>query len=212
MNTTLQERQNFINRYGDPETYEELFDNVRQCVDDQLNTVELHIVGLAWDITHGTQISCTHSAPAGQQTNWSGDHAYPRHYPGWAGRVWIRVNSLLPSGGHPYVSRMLKNTLTHSGSGGFGTYSGPWQKVATAAAYNTSGTTLPIVTLYSWDYKIFEQDFPLITANIIKNRLLTVIKTNEHPPIGNSKIEWTHPATQLRDAELIAKYDLQNNC
>ncbi len=206
MNTTLHQRQNFINRYGDPETYEELFYNVLQSIDDQLAGTGLHVAGLGWSIMYSTRLSCTHSAPAGQNTNWSGDNAYPKHYPGWVGRVWIRLNSLLPDDNHPNLSYMFRNTLTHTGTGGYGSYNGPWSNVAKAAYNAATEYHRREVVSYSWDFKIFEQDFPLISANIIKKHLLTIIKTNETPRIDGSNMSWTHPETERKDTELLVAY------
>ena len=180
--------QSLIERYGNPETDEKLFDIVHSVIDDHLPD-GIKVLGLAWNVNYTRRMSCTHCSPSGQMNNWASDNDRPTHFPGWSGRVWVRLNKMTGHGRHPNISSLFSQALTYTGTGGFGSYEGPWRNISHAKYMMRDGKSRNHeVISYSWDYKIWDSDFPLIAQNIIKHQLLTMIKDTSRPNIPPSCI------------------------
>ena len=164
-------------------------DKLAQCTiavtnaNAELVRQEIRVVGFSWNIIYSDNVSNSHNAPLGGTTNWGGsDKDRPNGYPGFAGRVWIRY-SRTPSG---WGSDGMNGTLVHTGTGGGGSYSGPWTYIATqrhkkyvAEKACRSKLFVKQCACYSWDCKIFVNDWPLLADTVSKQHMIDLLKTNE---------------------------------
>lgn len=78
------------NLYGSEPTN---LDDLARCIIAIANNsteVGNSIVGFSWDIKYG-QISNTHNCPLNGVTNFKSAANLPKNYPGWQGRVWLRL-------------------------------------------------------------------------------------------------------------------------
>ena len=129
------------------------------------------VLGFSWDLRRHEHVSNSHHAPLNGVTNWSRrDPGNPTGYPGWEGRVWIRYKDSPKSFG----SDPFGGTRTYTGTGGFGSYDGPWAEVSTKR-YNRYGrkqnADFPEIQCYSWDYRIFESDWPELALNYQREKM-----------------------------------------
>jgi len=62
MNYKLQRRKRLVEKYGEPQTLEELFHLIRQAIDDS-QPADPFVIGLAWSLSHRNRVSNTHYAP-----------------------------------------------------------------------------------------------------------------------------------------------------
>ena len=163
------------------------------------------VVGLSWDLRWSDEISNTHNAPVGEQTNWGQEKNKPRGFPGWIGRVWIRYanESNITFGSEP-----LNATLTHTGTGGGGGYNGPWAKLCTRRYTTTSQHkgAWPNINCYSWDYRIFAQDFPLIQEAWDKELMWAKLSNTR---VRSHRFDWEDPRQVIEDCKMVAKYSAE---
>jgi len=150
MNYKKIRKENLLKLYGHEPTS---LDDLARCVIAMIETHtdrkkrDVKVAGFSWEIHYDPCISNTHYAPVGGETNWGGEKKHiPRNYPGWYGRVWIRYEKDYDMFG----SDPFESTLTYPGTGGAGEYDGPFKRKNGGA-------------LRSWDYRFFEDDFPLVT-------------------------------------------------
>lgn len=182
---------------------QELFDTIKNVISDSLPK-KIKVVGFAWNVEYG-KLRVTHSSPIEGTDNWGSDPKYPTSALGWHGRVWIRYSKDTPRFGSDPFSK----TLTYPGSGGFGSYSGPWATVS-AARHNKYGWKrskgdYPEVRCYSWDFQFFEDDWPVL-KNIVAQQVLfaTIAGTNTKKfPMSTSNISWTDPVVAAADKEFV---------
>ena len=188
----------------DPETMDEL----AQCTIAVANAhpeivrQEIRVVGFAWNIVYGNNVSNSHNAPLGKQTNWGGyDKDATKVYDGFGGRVWIRYNRA-PGG---WGSDGMEHTLVHTGTGGAGSYGGLWQHITTQRykKYNAekaceSRVFVKQCACYSWDCKIFADDFPLIADMVSKQQMMDILITTKKQPIVH-QFAWNDPETVEED-------------
>jgi hypothetical protein len=165
----------------------------------------IKVIGLHWDVEHRALISNTHECPLDGVTNWGGDRpGAPRGYPGWQGRVWVRYADPIDSfGNSPWDA-----TVTHPGTGGWGSYEGVWKNIC-GKHYQVFGgnrkmATYPQPQCYSWDFKIFDQDWECIPREI------TWVLLNSVNPVPGSKMthkfDWDDPHTVKWDKEFMEHY------
>ena len=162
----------------------------------------IRVVGFAWDIRRG-DVSNSHSAPEGYPENWGAKPGLPKAYPGWQGRVWIRYAK------EPYSfgSSPFDKTLTHTGTGGAGSYDGPWAGVC-SAHYNRHGhrrgkDQYPEPCVYSWDYRIFDYDWPALVEQTEKECVWNRIAGKPEVP-NQHRFEWNDLETAAQDAKFMA--------
>jgi hypothetical protein len=138
---------------------------------------KVKVVGLQWEVEHSMSVSNTHVCPLDGVTNWGGDKDNaPRGYPGWQGRVWVRYAERVESFGNGPWDK----TITHPGTGGWGGYSGPWEEIYSlwfkkygyAKSRKKIKDMYPEPQVYSWDFKIFDQDWP----HLAKESFWTILK------------------------------------
>ncbi len=155
----LHKKQQYVKDvYGkEPETLDEIAESVIAV----LNRIK-PVVGFQWNMNFQQAVSNSHNAPLDGYRNWSQNNKQGniRSYPGYYGRVWIRFIK------EPDFMRLSDNfakSLTYTGTGGGGSYNGPWE-IISGMRYQAQ-RILPRkkisgVYCYSWDYRFFLSDFP----------------------------------------------------
>lgn len=198
-------KKHLTKKYGEPTSLDELFDLVKNVLEEQ--TV---VIGLAWSVSYRENISNTHYAPINGETNWGCKDDKPRGYPGFTGRVWVRIGKSPRNG---WISDMFNKALTYPGTGGAGPYDGPWTAVSSTRwqkyGHRRNTEYYPEINCYSWDFRFFSSDFPEIVDTWIKNNLFNAIKTsNAIIKIDQYKV-WEDPQTALADQQFIeqCKFD-----
>jgi len=192
-------KRKILRVYGhEPDT----LDDLAQCVIKMIDRRQ-KVVGFAWDISHLENIRNSHNAPEGYPDNFGNDKKLPTHYPGWSGRVWIRYAKPVRSTWH----NMFDETLTHPGTGGIGTYNGPWTDVSSIRYYRYGRGIpkkfwYPEIESYSWDYKFYDLDWPLIAEIASKHKMWNIL-TNEEGDTITHEFKWTDPDTLKADKEFI---------
>lgn len=193
----------------EPETLDELAHSIISVINTHKNAdsfgprkhtkVSLcKVVGFAWDIHHSDSVSNTHSSPEGYPQNWGGKKDLPRGYPGWVGRVWIRYDEKC----HGFGSDPFNRTLTHTGTGGFGGYSGPWERLG-SYCYRNKTIKYPSPEYYSWDYRFYELDWPLLALYVEQQKIWSIL--SEKPWNSKHSFKWEDPETLRKDSEFIAE-------
>lgn len=214
MNKPLKE--NILKVYGrEPETLDELARSVIAVINSQengdlfdrkrRNVPKFHqVIGFAWDVKHSEMVSNSHSSPEGYPQNWGGKPELPKGYPGWIGRVWIRYNEECRSfGSNPFTK-----TLTHPGTGGWGDYDGPWKGISGARFKRYSQKrepkdAYPEPKVYSWDYRFYNLDWPLIAHWVEKQKMWAEL--SGQPWANSHRFNWTDPDVLAADSAFIAE-------
>lgn len=204
-------KQDILKIYGkEPETLDQLAQCVVKVIESSI--VRKHadldkgpnVVGFAWEISHRNLVSNSHSSPEGYDQNWGAKPGKPVGYPGWEGRVWIRLKS------RPRFrfcfSDHFNNTLTYTSTGGHGSYNGPWSRVATTRfskyGHGRGGAIAP-VECYSWQYKIFDYDWPLVTKDFEMEKACSILRGDVcYNPCHS--YSWTDPTTLEQDNQFLS--------
>lgn len=204
-------RRNIVARFGEPRTLDELARTVIRTIDrhlaDREESQSNRVVGFAWELRYG-EVSNSHVAPIGKKTNWSRIGELPSTYPGYQGRVWIRYSDLHRGHG----SDTFASTLTYTGTGGWGSYSGPFDRISSRRfhryGYTHGPETYPEPQVYSWDYRFFEDDWPLIKQARERDQILAYLG-GETGVYHTHRFEWQDPEILARDQQFIDMDDRQ---
>jgi len=192
---------------GEPSSLDELAQCVIAVINQQpadrwrsKNSRVCRVAGFAWRIVW-TDVSNTHYAPINGVTNWGGrSQDAPRSYPGWTGRVWIRYAKPVDSFG----SDPFQATLTYPGTGGWGSYDGPWEQIS-RVHFKTFGhdrkCAYPQPQIYSWDYRLFAGDWPQVTQSLEKQRVWSILQSQ--PVKGDHHFLWEDPEIKQQDQAFI---------
>lgn len=206
-----------------PETVEEHLqafgERVVRGVDQYLmsHKIDNEIIGLHWKMDYKDVVSNTHAAPHNGKTNWGGRHKdLPRGYPGFEGRVWIRYrNEMSISGSDP-----LRACLLYTGTGGFGTYEGPWAKLASELnkfVMDNMDTPTPtrkkdLPFCYSWDARFFMADLdPEIAEQMEQDYFLRILKTDTGKSIEkrySHHFKWDDTMTLAKDHQRLNPFSV----
>ena len=147
----------------EPETLDEL----GHCIFTVANYFSTQLDGLAWNIEYKPNISNTHNCPINGECNFSRHPDQPLYYSGFAGRVWLRVSK---SCKESFSSDILGGSLVRTGTGGAGSYNGPWNHFETANG-------LPKTRLASYgQFNIFLDDWPIINEWVEHRALFDIIQ------------------------------------
>ena len=186
-------RARVLNLYGkEPETMSEVAEAIILLANDNVKSIDrekqdLKLIGFKWELTYSNQVSNSHNCPILGITNWRhSDHPErPTSYPGFFGRLWVRYNQEPKSFG----SRPIDKTCLHTGTGGIGHYNGcPWKDAATKEIK---------VIPFSWDVKLFINDWPKIEEQIVMLKLVSDTETfRRHVYI------WEDPETLATDLKV----------
>lgn len=122
--------------------------------------VNVHVYG--WS----DNVSNSHSCPRGGVQNWGArDATKPTGYPGWTGRITIKVKPAMTKyKGQSYMedgfgSDYFQNTIINTGTGGGG-----------------SGEDCKE---YAYDLKLFASDFPTWSENIMKAKTWEILSNGQ---------------------------------
>ena len=208
-------KANILKVYGrDPATLDELAECVVAVINSQMNSDRYsskrdndrpyRVAGFAWAISYTDRVSNSHSSPEGLPQNFTGREGLPRHYPGFEGRVWIRYAEEPNTWG----SEPFEKTLTHTGTGGAGSYNGnPWHEISSARwqtyGHKSGAGMYPEIHCYSWDYKIFLADWPGIADWVEKQQLWSELSGK--PWQRSHSFSWTDPKVLASDAAFMAE-------
>lgn len=209
MSKKLAEQKKFIyNAYGkEPATLDELAHCVIATINAQKNTDHYgkgtdsyNVVGFAWQINKSSEVSNSHSHPVDGMGNWSRrDDKLPTGYPGWSGRVWIRYNEDCKQWGSTPFSR----TLTHTGTGGGGGYDGPWEDISNYRyrryGHKRSKDMYPTINCYSWDYRFYDMDWPLLQRFYEEEEMVAKLKNLNPILAARHRFEWNDPVVVAAD-------------
>lgn len=206
MTSTHPSKQQVLKIFGkEPETFDEL----AQCTISVIErTSKSKVLGFAWDIRYMT-VPNSHNAPLSGKTNWgSRDPSVPNYYPGMYGRVWIRYDHSYQLGSNPFCG-----TLTYPGTGGGGSYSGPFSEINNIrfrryGHYDPVGS-YPRPCVFSWDYRFFIDDWPAI-KDTISQQLLFEKLVNKKSIIVH-KFLWQDPETLDNDIKFIDECKKERN-
>lgn len=174
---------------------------------DQLNDNN-RLIGFAWSIQYYPIVSNTHNAPEGHPTNWGHNQRHlPVGYPGFMGRVWVRYCKRSAF----FSDYDFRHTLTHTGTGGYGSYDGPWDGIINAV-YNAYGhmnlgskREQMIGYPLSYDYKIFLADFPAINQTVYDTIVFNALKDEEVSI--NHYFLWNDPERIIQDKNLLKEIE-----
>tara|TARA_R110000850_G_scaffold6449_7_gene25129 strand:- start:6571 stop:7185 length:615 start_codon:yes stop_codon:yes gene_type:complete len=184
---------------SEPKTLDELGDGVCKVIRHNLKRRKhVTLEGVKWMVDYQETVPNTHSRPFdGVQNYGYMDDSKPKGYPGFAGRVWVRYFCDPGSGWEA-----LENTGTHTGTGGYGAYSGPWQEIASGHYRQAGRNTGPYCL--SWDYRFFLQDWPLIEKSTEKN--LTMQRLKGKAPRVTHTYEFFDEEAHAEDRRLLKKW------
>lgn len=193
---------------AEPASLNELAQGVIQVINSQPATRSgrgrrVQVAGLQWQIDFG-QVSNSHDRPIRGITNWGGRvHGAPRDYPGWHGRVWVRYAAPIDSFG----SDPWRSTLTYPGTGGFGSYDGPWTRLYStwfrAGACRPRDWSEP--QIFSWDFRFFLQDWPALERAIEAERISAILRDQKFY-YAQHRFLWEDPRILALDKQWQQQY------
>jgi hypothetical protein len=140
-------QQEFVQRYGDPYTFDELFDMTVEFVKDQIGDIEL--LGFYWDISE----SAIDSDMMVGKTCFRFD-----------GGPLQNVN----------VKDLLNNSLFQFGAGGYSTWGGPWNELGKTIEKMNGGIPwkqkMPLQA-YTFSIEICRSNFTKILHSDVMNKI-----------------------------------------
>lgn len=173
------------------------------------------VTGMQLTLAWYDRVSNGRSAPVGKPTNFSGRSHLPISYPGWSGRAWIRYNKNCSDGWGG--SDPIRGTGLHTGTGGFGTYDGPWSPLIRSIFDARLIETISLKQYndleqicYSWDCRVFADDFPEILDLFETDRLFDTIAKGNSVQRQYSYC-WNDPDTVAADKQLIERLERLGN-
>jgi hypothetical protein len=194
-----------VARWGEPEDLDQLAWAVIRTIElyREQNRPATRVTGFSWDLRYG-EVPNSHDAPIRGQTNWGRKSGLPTSYPGWSGRVWIRYADDNTAG---VGSSPFQDTLTYPGTGGWGSYSGPFDRIATARFRRYSHThdegSYPEPQIYSWDYRFFESDWPAVEQWQQRRDIVALLRGSNMTSHLRHRFEWHDPEILARDREFM---------
>ena len=164
-----------------------LFAEIKKCANPAIKGIQL-------DLEYSSSVSNSHSCPKYGVRNFNNASDKPTSYPGLTGRIWYRTD------GSEYSSFCEPvSGLVHTGTGGYGAYSGKWKhlyKIYKGLNFHDN------LYFYSYDCKIFADDFPeiltLAASHIMRSENLTSKKFTYY---------WLDSEMNKQDIEIQQKYE-----
>lgn len=191
----------------EPETVDDVFEFVSQYGRKK----NKNLIGFSWDISI-SNTSVSHSAPFGGSTNWSHRRdSLPKDYPGFAGRVWYAYKP------GDRRSHATEGSGFYSGTGGYGGYDGPWEKVRYAdflreEEFYKRNKKYPnhIIDVFGYDCRWFLIDFPKVKTCIEKQKTWARLSDETNTEIRSSKTWESEEVNRIR--EKLNMIDCHNAC
>lgn len=191
-----------------------------------------HVIGFALKVRYDKSASVSHSAPFGALQNWRHVSTLPTGYPGFTGRIWYCLDSKKVENyglSHPYEGSGL-----HSGTGGYGSYDGPWDLLYRthfllknhecnefekhnprmmrgrdhmAKAYQYAFSKIgPEPKIYSYDCRWYLIDFPKVAHELGKTQTMETLAGNFRDLDIRHHDVWTGDLLSERNDELQKMY------
>lgn len=162
------------------------------------NKADPTIIGLQLELQLSNKVSNSHSCPKNGVSNFMRVSDKPLYYPGLTGRIWYRTDGSDYSSFSDPVSG-----LVHTGTGGYGAYSGKWTDL-----YKMYALVNKEKELYycSYDCKVFGDDFPEILALLAKQ-----IMCKESLHKRKYKYYWLDSKTKEKDMQIEHEYNKKLN-
>lgn len=198
-------QKHIIDIYGrEPATLDEVAEAVLAVMQ---HSTEGNIAGLSWNVLYSSSVSNTHSCPIDGVKNWS-RLLGPIGYPGWTGRVWIRYHRRLKNFG----SDGFFQTLTYTGTGGWGNYDGPWRYLLDKVLHCQQNQIMPAIEIpdvitYSYDFHFFLDDWPQLVQYVERQAILALL-ADQYPSYGIHKFHWEDPKVSKLDRKFINNIDI----
>ena len=175
---------------------------------NRIESPKTRCVGLSWDLTHHDHVSNSHSGPEGFPQNFMRKEGVPTGYPGWSGRVWVRY---VRQDGYSFGSDPFRRALFHTGTGGGGSYNGPWEQVSHLRykryGHQRGANMYPEICCFSWDCRMYDSDWPDITANLLgqyeKECMWATLNDKPLPSPLKHRFLWEDPDTKAADLAFI---------
>lgn len=176
------------------------------------------LLGLCFEVSYSDCVSNSHSCPRGGVTNWNKDPSKPMWYKGLTGRVWARY-SRSPE---YFGSDVFRHSGCHTGSGGYGSYNGPWDQITGCywrlkkqlgkREFPFHGVSLEefsslAPTCYSWGCKMFLDDWPG-TLDLIENALMLAKLSGDLP---QHTARWIAQSASDDDQQILKLLQLVTN-
>lgn len=171
-------RNRFVAQHGEPANLDELglalVNHVNNLgASSKGRDKDQRVLGLVWNISSGEQCN-SHNSPVGIPSSFRDPDRFPAFY----GRVWLRLAKAPGWSATDY----FEGSCCHLGSGGGGSYDGPWDQLYTTwhQQHRRWRTRVkpdyPEPNLYSWTFTVWLQDWPLIEKHYGKLDMLDMIK------------------------------------
>lgn len=192
-------KNKIISQYsGEPNSLDELGNTIVKILTYESDG---SLIGLKWDLRH-RDVANTHSCPIDGVENWHQRHTdgLPTNYKGWVGRIWIRLENELPE--TTFASELFDKTLTYVGTGGGGCYNGPWSEIYGHWASTERNSRFKKPILYSWDYRFYDDDWPEVTASLMKRKSFNALASSDED-LDKHIYFWENPAARIRDENMI---------
>lgn len=146
-----------------------------------------NLVGFAWELSH----DIIH-------------RSYPyQRIPGWYGRVWIRLDNEISGFG----SDLFDGTKTYVGSGGAGSYDGPWTNIqkryVRVFGFHQQNSEYPAPRLLSYTYNFYDNDWPGLEQSFSEEKLISELSQKTSMKNRKHSFEWTSPETVSADLHFI---------
>lgn len=200
-------KERILQEYGrEPKTLDELAECVTAVINSQCQN---NLVGFEWELKYTKTVSNSHSAPVGYPQNFGPKPGIPTYYPGWSGRVWVRYRDKTIAN-KMWSYTPFAATLTHTGTGGSGSYNGSWAPICRAhyeMERNNFLKHMPVKiekpACYSWDYKIFEYDWPVVAYNKEQEQLVAILSDKIDSFPTTHKFHWVDPEVDKADKKFL---------
>jgi hypothetical protein len=192
--------QSLFDKHGEPETIHDMGEFIKKASGDKL-------VGLQLELVFSEKVSNSHHSPIGKPQNWSSrNNDLPTSYPGYQGRIWFRAREDHSATG--WSHNLVRNgsvAIGHVGTGGYGAYSGPWETIY-GIQYRLQRTKLvtPRINCYSYDYRIFVEDFPNLWTQYLSDGLAGEVRHR------TCKFSWTDPEILEQDKNTMKLWEEYN--
>ena len=192
--------------------FNEIMEGIRDRIAETIQLQGLHV-----EMRYSPTVSNTHSCPRNGVENFMRHADKPTSYPGLIGRTWIRTSGQRGREFNNAYDELEKQRL-FQGTGGVGSYNGPWSLINFVSHQvrnnNTLYYTLDLKSfkdhiicpdIYSWDSKMFFDDFPGL-QEAVETQISFNILSNAPAQIVELKWGWDDEHTLEEDARLISLY------
>jgi hypothetical protein len=185
--------------------YGKNIDNIDDAAEAVIATIndcsDNRVLGFKWEVGYHDRVPNTHSAPEEHRHNFRCKGEVPNGFSGFYGRVWIRMEKE-----PPFMTDKFARTNTHSGTGGYGPYSGPWTTLG-SRWYNRYSdkppfNAYPRPNFYSYDYRFYMLDWPELVLDLESAMIMDKLAGVPQREFNHTFL-WQDNDTVAKDSEFI---------